>query len=576
MRVLLPLVFVTSLAVSLTAGVNQAPQAPSPFPGGAPGQPAPGPFGPPRDVVREPEGTAQVSGRIYAGQANSPLRRAQVVLANQGNRRRVTTTDAEGRYAFDRLPAGRYTLSATKDGYVPLQFGQRLGREVGTPLTLTEGQRVDSADITLPRGTVIVARITDEYGEPFPGVRVQLQRFIYGPDGQRQTVGVAVGNPFNESATSDRGEVRLFGLMPGDYLVLGTVRNTVTSSTTNVTDTSQGYPVTYYPGTMNPQEAAAVTVGVSEEQTIQFAMTAGRLARLSGRVMDMSGNPVVSGRVSLISPTGVNASLGMTAADGTFSAAGIAPGQYTLRVVPSPPATASGAAVLPITVIGEDLSGLQLVMGANATLSGTVVRDGAPGIGPTLRVVALRADGSMFDTSTPSDPTSSGDALGGSFRLVTVPGRVLLSVTGSSGWVVRSITAGGKDLLDTPLELESGATLSDIRVVVTDKVSTVSGRATDEAGRPQTTYAVVMLSADARDPAVVSRLSRYVRPGTDGVFEVHGLRPGRYVAAAFDALESGRQHAPAVQDRIRQRGRTFTVEEGQTITLDLPMMTGLN
>jgi hypothetical protein len=232
--------------------------------------------------------------------------------------------------------------------------------------------------------------------------------------------------------------------------------------------------------------------------------------------------------------------------------------------------------LLPITVTGEDLSGLQLVTGANATLSGTVVRDGAPGVASTFRVVALRADGSLLEVGNLPDPTNVFDTPGGPFRLVTVPGRVVLGVTGSSGWVVRSITADGRDLLDTPIELESGATLPDIRVVVTDKVSTVSGRATDEAGRPQTTYAVVMLPADARDPAVVSRLSRYVRPGTNGTFEVTGLRPGRYVAAAFDALEPGRQHAPAVQDRIRQRGRTFTVEEGQTITLDLPMMTGLN
>ena len=45
----------------------------------------------------------------------------------------------------------------------------------------------------------------------------------------------------------------------------------------------------------------------------------------------------------------------------------------------------------------------------------------------------------------------------------------------------------------------------------------------------------------------------------------------RCVAAAFDALESGRQFAPAVQDYIRQRGRAVTVAEGQTVTLDLPM-----
>lgn len=577
-----PLVFVALLGASLTTGVTGAAQAPGPnvsqVPGGAPGQRAPGPTTPPRDAAPASDGTARVSGRIYAGQANIPLRRAQVVLV-AGNRRHVTTTDSEGRYAFDKLPAGRYTLSAGKDGYVGLQFGQRLGLSQGTPLMLSDGQRVDRADITLPRGTVIVARVTDEYGEPLPGVTVQLQRFVYGPDGQRQTANVAAGNPSSALATDDRGELRLFGLMPGEYLVVGTFRNIGAAAAATIADSSEAYPTTYYPGTLNAEDAVAVAVGVSEEQTIQFAMTAGRLARLNGRVVDMSGNPVASARVTLASGVaGGSQSIGITSADGSFTAAGITPGQYTVQAVPLPGGTIAQSGLLPVTVTGEDVSGLQVVMGPNATLSGTVVRDGAPGAGPSFRVTALRADRkNVVNVSNPSDRASNGETgPGGQFRLTTVPGRVFLGVTGSSDWVVRSITADGKDLLDTPIELAHGETLSDIRIVLTDKLSTVSGRATDAAGRAQTSYAVVMLPADARDPAVVSRLSRYVRPGTDGVFEVTGLRPGRYVAAAFDTLESGRQYAPAVQDRIRQRGRTFTVTEGQTVTLDLPMVTAIN
>lgn len=301
-------------------------------------------------------------------------------------------------------------------------------------------------------------------------------------------------------------------------------------------------------------------------------MTPGRLARLSGRVVDPSGNPVSSARIVLTSAAGASSMVGMSAADGSFAAAGLAPGQYTLQATPLAAAATSGeSAWLPVTLTGDDLPGLQLVLGANATLSGNVVFDGTPG--PALfRVTAQRADGQQGLVSLSADPRISGEILGDSFRLVSAPGRVLLGVSGPGEWVVRSITANGKDLLDTPVELDHGQTLANIRIVITDKVATVSGRATDATGRPQKNYAVVIMPADARDPVVVSRLSRFVRPDTDGVFEITGLRSGRYVAAAFDALDAGQRYAPAVQDRIRQRGRTFTLAEGQAVTLDLPMV----
>ena len=41
---------------------------------------------------------------------------------------RVTSTDDKGRYLFSELPAGLYTLNATKGAYVPTSYGStRIG-----------------------------------------------------------------------------------------------------------------------------------------------------------------------------------------------------------------------------------------------------------------------------------------------------------------------------------------------------------------------------------------------------------------------------------------------------------------
>jgi hypothetical protein len=71
--------------------------------------------------------------------------------------RRVTTTDAEGRYEFLELPAGRFSVSVTKAGYVPLQYGQRRPFEAGTPVNVADGETVERIDFSLPRGSVIAA-----------------------------------------------------------------------------------------------------------------------------------------------------------------------------------------------------------------------------------------------------------------------------------------------------------------------------------------------------------------------------------------------------------------------------------
>ena len=84
---------------------------------------------PPRD--RAPSsaqtGSAVIRGRIVGADTGKPLRRVKVRLsgAELGRDERMVSTDADGRYEITDLPAGRFTLSAERRGYLPLRFGQR-------------------------------------------------------------------------------------------------------------------------------------------------------------------------------------------------------------------------------------------------------------------------------------------------------------------------------------------------------------------------------------------------------------------------------------------------------------------
>lgn len=110
------------IAALLSAYLSPAPAAQT-----RPGLP------PPRDNATAQAGTGRIRGRVVSADTKAPLRRAQVtIIAAEVSIRRFVTTDAEGRYDFTELPAARYTINASKGGYVTLEYGQRRPFEPGT------------------------------------------------------------------------------------------------------------------------------------------------------------------------------------------------------------------------------------------------------------------------------------------------------------------------------------------------------------------------------------------------------------------------------------------------------------
>ena len=246
---------------------------------GVPGLPtgAQRPGLPTRDTAQRPQtGTARIRGRIMAAAGNMPLRRVQITLTATDNPqlRRATTTDGDGRYELVELPAGRYQMTVTKAGYVTMQYGQRRPFEPGTPINVGDGETVSPIDFALPKGAVITVRLTDEFGEPVAGQQVTVQRFQWSEDGQRRLVSSGSGGTLF-SGTDDRGEVRIFGLMPGEY-VIEARRGLGAGGPGAGPDSAEGFANTFYPGTLNASEAQAISVGIGQELSIQFPLTASR------------------------------------------------------------------------------------------------------------------------------------------------------------------------------------------------------------------------------------------------------------------------------------------------------------
>src|SRR5687767_8884250 len=112
----------------------------------------------PRNV---PVGKAVLSGRtLTTDEPPRPLRRVLVTLSGAEIRGdRQVMSDDLGRFAFEGLVAGRYTLTAEKPAYVTMHHGSpRPGYGPAAPVAITDGQTAHVV-IPVPRGAVIAGVI---------------------------------------------------------------------------------------------------------------------------------------------------------------------------------------------------------------------------------------------------------------------------------------------------------------------------------------------------------------------------------------------------------------------------------
>jgi hypothetical protein len=139
---------------------------------------------------------------------------------------------------------------------------------------------------------------------------------------------------------------------------------------------------------------------------------------------------------------------------------------------------------------------------------------------------------------------------------------------------VKSITLDGQDISEALLDVSGHASVDGVIITMTDRLTSVSGIVTDGRGSPARDYVAVVLRADERESPSGIRFVRTARPDTNGQFEVRALRPGRYVAAAVEWLEQGRQFSPEFQRQLRRGAREFTLGEGEALKIELTTISG--
>jgi hypothetical protein len=511
------------------------------------------------------QGTASIRGLVTSTDTNSPVRRAQVRATSPDTRSaRLSTTDADGRFELRDLPAGRWTISASKGGFVTQQFGQRHPFESVEPIDLADGQRF-TANFTLSRGSAITGRVSDEFGDPITGARVQVLRSQV-QQGRRRLVPTA-----NGAQTDDTGAFRVFGLAPGEYYVAASLQAAPADSSANPIS----YAPTYFPGTGNIADSQRLTLTLGTEQSgINFVLQPVRAVRVSGTVVDSNGAPTQA-LLNLV-PAGFGDDVGLQMGnparvlpDGTFTILNVVPGEYVLTVNGRATGNATPeVASVSLTVGNEDLAGVSVATSKGGTIRGSVVTDNNAKVVTTNIQVSVQPLRQTPGGFLPRTQVSAA----GTFELNGLIGAQLLRVDRlPEGWVVKSIRANGRDITDTALEFR-GSEGATVQVVLTNRISEVSGTVKAN-GQPVTSASVVLFPEDAAQWAFPSRRVRMVRVDQNGVFRAQSLPPGeRYLALAVDYLEQGEYQDPAFLERMRGRATAFSLSEGENKNVDLTLV----
>jgi len=515
-----------------------------------------------RDAAMPARGSATLTGVVVSDDGGRPVARALVTVTGIAPAfSDVASTDVNGRFSFTGLPAADVTITATKTTYLKAYFGAHDAiRGPAAPIMLKSGAPVD-VTLRLPRGAVIAGTVTGTTGRPRPGSEVSVypSRLV---GGTRRLIGGPVGHG---GVADDKGRFRVWGLAPGEYVVTVTPGTGQTAArTTSDADVqwamaaagggrTAAAPVSvirelrfapvYYPGVVDPAEAAVVTIGVGEERDgVDVAVHAVATADIHGTVTGLDGRPAAQVTIAL---DGVlDHATTISDAAGRFGFRSIAPGTFTLSARGSgQPAASSNAparedlwASIDLVTIGEPVDGVALALQRGMTAAGRVVFEGArPGVASQAVVGVTLATGGT-GTRRGSGSTAAAD---GTFTVGDLaPGRyrVHAGYAGAPGpggaWLAKSVLWQGQDLLDSTLDIAPGRDVTALTVVFSDRQTDLRGTFFDSAGHPIAGYDVVVFAADRRFWTEESRRVARVQVGRDGRFHFAGLPAGEYLLAA--------------------------------------------
>lgn len=297
-------------------------------------------------------GAYRIAGTVVSKVDAHPLTRARITVRDVKDPQRLDSvvTAEDGRFEFNGLPAGKYSLMGAKRGFISASYDQR--DQFSTAIVTGIGLDTETLVLRLAPDAIITGKVLDEVGDPVRHASVQL----YYDDHSR---GVDEIHRSRGAQTDDQGAFEITPLRPGTYFLSASATpwyavhprlesihsKPVSSEAANSEPEAQpaptvdrsldvAYPVTYYPDVTDTDSATPIPIRGGERVQIDIHLSPVPAIHLffhmqgngsNGYTFPQFEQPAFDGS------TTVRSSGGSTISPGVVEITGIPAGHYNVR-----------------------------------------------------------------------------------------------------------------------------------------------------------------------------------------------------------------------------------------------------
>jgi hypothetical protein len=509
----------------------------------------------------------KIAGTVVSSINGTPLAQARVSIAetrNRANTRWVITTE-DGRFEFDRVPAGKYSLQGAKRGFLAAAYQQH--ERFST--AIVTGTEFDTANLVLrliPMARM-EGKVVDESGDPVREGRVTLYRENHGG-------GITRIMPAGFQTTNDLGTFEFASLSPGKYFVSVSAKPWYAMHPASDSGDGSGgaiqaidrsldvaYPTTFSGGATEAAAAAPIELKGGDRTEVEIHLFPVPSLHLIFRIPDDDGQhgvapPILEKRV-FGSSEYVQANEVRPVSKGVYELAGVPAGTYSVRMRDMGSQQETRMSELDLRTDGQELdtSGGELEGSLKLTVQ-------MPRQEPVPKQMAIALLDTQHRTVAFRQVSASGEALmqnlaAGKYTLVVYsPGKP---------YSVQRISSDGRETAGHEVSMLPGSSLV-LTVMLTEGTANIEGFA-KRGGKAASGVMVVLIPMD---PGTHEELFRRDQSDSDGSFSMRGVIPGKYTLVAIEDAWGFDWSKPAQLAHYAKQGQAITIPVDARTTIELP------
>jgi hypothetical protein len=508
----------------------------------------------------------KIAGTVVSSLTGTPLAQARVSIADTRNRANMLwmVTNESGRFEFDQIPPGKYSLVGAKRGFLTAAYEQH--EQFSTAIVTGTEFVTTNLVLRLTPMASIEGRVLDEAGEPVRQGQVTLYR-------ENKEMGFGRITPVNRGATNDLGTFEFVPLAPGKYYVAVSARPwyavhpVVESGDGSGSPTRSGdrsldvsYPTTYSGGATEADGALSIELKGGEHSEIEVHLSPVPSLHIIFRVPDDDGQhgfaPPMFERRVFDGSEFINSVEVRGVSPGVYELTGVTAGTYSVRMPNRGSSQDVRAGELDLRTDGQELD---MTRGEpEGSLKLTIQMPQREGIPKGMRIMLL-------DKQRRNRTFQEVDANGQATIEYLPAGKysIVIYSPGKAYSVVRTSSEAG-ETAGRDVNLPAGGTLT-LTAVLAAGSANIEGFVKRD-GKAASGVMVVLIP---KESSTREDLFRRDQSDSDGSFRLGSVIPGQYALVAIEDAWGFDWSKPGQLARYAQHGRPVTIAEGIQTTIQL-------